>query len=115
MNSKEIFGRNLRNRLILTNKKQVNLAHYLKVTPTTVNRWVKGEAMPRATMVDRICKYLECTTEDLMVDHSKTALLMPQDILAEEIENNPRLMRLMFYYMKLSDDELDKEIERIVK
>lgn len=113
MTSKEIFGRNLRNRLDADRKSQNDLARYLGVTPTAVSRWVNGEALPRARMIDRICAYLVCTVEDLMVDHSKVATLLPQDIIAEEIEKNPRLMRLMFYYMKMSDAELDKEIERL--
>ena len=112
-NSKEIFGRNLRNKLDAKHRNQNDLARYLKVTPTAVSRWVNGEAMPRANMLDRICVYLNCTAEDLMTDHTKVAVMLPQDILAEEIENNPRLMRLMFHFMKLSDAELDKEIERI--
>lgn len=112
-NSKEIFGRNLRNKLDAKHRNQNDLARYLKVTPTAVSRWVNGEAMPRANMLDRICVFLNCTAEDLMTDHTKVAVMLPQDILAEEIENNPRLMRLMFYFMKLSDAELDKEIERI--
>ena len=112
-NSKEIFVRNLRNKLDAKRKNQSDLARYLNVTPTAVSRWVNGEAMPRANMLDRICEFLNCTAEDLMTDHTKVAVMLPQDILAEEIENNPRLMRLMFYFMKLSDEELDKEIERI--
>lgn len=111
--AQEIFSYNLTNMLIAKNKTQSDLARYLKTTPTTVSKWALGKAMPRPNMLDRICVYLNCTAEDLMTDHTKVAVMLPQDILAEEIENNPRLMRLMFYFMKLSDAELDKEIERI--
>lgn len=111
--SQEIFSHNLNNMLIAKKKTQSDLARYLDTTPTTVSKWALGKAMPRPKMLDGICRFLVCTQEDLMTDHSKVAVMLPQDILAEEIENNPRLMRLMFYYMKLSDAELDKEIERI--
>lgn len=111
--SQEIFSQNLNNMLIAKKKTQSDLARYLDTTPTTVSKWALGKAMPRTKMLDGICRFLVCTQEDLMTDHSKVAVMLPQDILAEEIENNPRLMRLMFYYMKLSDAELDKEIERI--
>ena len=111
--SQEIFSQNLNNLLIAKRKTQSDLARFLDTTPTTVSKWANGKAMPRAKMLDGICRFLVCTQEDLMTDHSKVAVMLPQDILAEEIENNPRLMRLMFYFMKLSDEELDKEIERI--
>ena len=113
--SREIFAHNLRMKLEAKNKTQAQLAKALKVSAVSVSRWVNGDAMPRAEMIDGICKFLVCTQEDLLTDHTKPALLLPHDILAEEIENNPRLMRLMFYFMKLSDDELDKEIERITR
>lgn len=111
--SLEIFSHNLRNKLDEKRKTQSDLSRHLKVSAVSVSRWVNGTSMPRAEMLDRICRYLNCTPEDLMTDHTKTVVMLPQDILAEEIENNPRLMRLMFYFMKLSDEELDKEIERI--
>lgn len=114
-NSKEIFGRNLRNKLDAKRKNQNDLARYLNVTPTAVSRWVNGEAMPRANMLDRICFYLNCTAEDLMTDHTKVAVMLPQDIIAEEIENDPRLMRIMFYCMKMTDAEKDKLIERLAE
>ena len=114
-NSKEIFGRNLRNKLDAKRKNQNDLARYLNVTPTAVSRWVNGEAMPRANMLDRICFYLVCTPEDLMTDHSKTVVMLPQDIIAEEIENDPRLMRIMFYCMKMTEAEKDKLIERLAE
>lgn len=111
--TQEIFSNNLVNMLIAKDKTQSDLARFLKTTPNTVSKWALGKSMPRPKMLDGICRFLVCTQEDLMTDHSKVAVMLPQDILAEEIENNPRLMRLMFYYMKLSDAELDKEIERI--
>lgn len=111
--SLEIFAQNLRDTLEAQRKSQSGLARHTGATTVSVSRWVNAQSMPRANMLDKICQYLNCTAEDLLTDHSKVAVMLPQDILAEEIENNPRLMRLMFYFMKLSDAELDKEIERI--
>jgi len=115
MNTTEIFGRNLRNKLDAQRRTQADLARYLKTTRATVSRWVGGECLPRPQTIDKICSYLNCTTEDLMSDHSKPVAMLPQDIIAEEIESNPKLMRLMFYFMKMPDEELDKEIERLSK
>lgn len=113
--SLEIFSHNLRNKLDAQRKTQADLARYLGCTPVSVSRWANGESMPRPNMLDRICVFLGCTAEDLMTDHSVPVVMLPQDIIADEIENNPRLMRLMFHFMKMSDEQLDKEIERITR
>ena len=110
MTTKEIFGRNLRNKLEAKRKTQIDLAKYLGVTATAVSRWVNGEAMPRADMLDKICQYFMCTADELMTDHAKPVAQLPEDVLAEELHNNPRLFRLMFYASKLTDDQLDKII-----
>lgn len=104
--SKEIFGRNLRNRLEAKNRSQNDLARFLNVTPTAVSRWVTGEAQPRANMIDRICVFLGCSVEDLMIDHTKVAVLMPEDVLAEEIHNNPRLFQLFMVAIRATDEDL---------
>lgn len=111
--SREIFATNLRNKLDAKQKKQSDLARFLGVSAVAVSRWVNGDAMPRAEMIDGICRFLVCTPEDLMTDHSKTVVMLPQDIIAEEIENDPRLMRIMFYCMKMTDAEKDTLIERL--
>lgn len=108
--STEIFGENLRNMLIAKNRTQADLKRYLKVTDTSVSRWANGLAMPRPAMVDRICVYLGCSPEDLLTDHTKVIELEPEDVIAEEIRNNSRLFRLMFYASKLTNDQLDKII-----
>lgn len=106
--STEIFAENLRNKLMLRRKSQSDLARFLNVTPTTVSRWTNGEALPRANMIDRICNYLLCSTEDLMTDHSKTVEYAPQDIIADAIVERPLLMQLFIMADKADDDLLLK-------
>lgn len=113
--STEIFAENLRNMLIARNKKQADLARFTGATSATVTYWCNGQAMPRAKMIDKICLFLHCSVEDLTTDHSKPVEYAPEDIIAEQINENPRLMRLMLHAMKLSDAELDKLIEDIKK
>lgn len=113
--SQEIFSLNLNNLLIAKNKTQAQLAKFLGTTPTTVSKWANGKSMPRAKMLDSICRFLVCTQEDLMTDHSKPVTVLPRDIIADEIENDPKLMRIMFYCMKMNEDEKDALIERLAK
>ena len=113
--TQEIFSHNLVNMLVAKDKTQSDLARFLNTTPNTVSKWALGKTMPRTKMLDGICRFLVCTPEDLMTDHSKTVVMLPQDIIAEEIENDPRLMRIMFYCMKMTDAEKDKLIERLAE
>lgn len=113
--SQEIFTHNFNSMLIAKNKTQAQLAKFLHTTPTTVSKWANGKTMPRAKMLDDICRFFMCSQEDLMADHTKTVELLPQDIIADEIENDPKLMRIMFLCMKMSDAEKDALIERLSK
>ena len=107
----ELFGENLRNQLYAKGKTQADISRNLNVTEASVSRWVNGQSVPRANMIDRLCKYLGCSVEDLTTDHNKPVQYAPTDVLAEEIQNNARLMCLMMYALKLSDEKLDKLIK----
>lgn len=109
--SKDIFAHNLKVLLEKKHKNQSDLARFLKVTPTTVSRWTNAEMLPRSTMIDRICTYLVCTTEDLMTDHTRTATLLPEDIIADAIVERPLLMQLFLMADKADDDAIYKCME----
>ena len=104
----EIFAHNLKVLLEKKHKSQSDLARFLKVTPTTVSRWTNADALPRSPMIDRICGFLACTTEDLMVDRTRQANLLPEDVLAEAILERPLLMQLFVMADKADDDAIRK-------
>ena len=109
--STEIFAENLKNRLLVRHKNQSDRARFLNVTPTTGSRWTTAEALPRANMIDRICTYLGCTTEDLMTDHTKAVEYAPQDIIADAVVERPLLMQLFIMADKADDDTIRKCIQ----
>ena len=111
----ELFGENLRNQLYAKGKTQADISRNLNVTEASVSRWVNGQSVPRANMIDRLCKYLGCSVEDLTTDHNKPVEYAPEDIIAEQIKENPRLMKLFIYAIKMNNEELDKLIEDIKK
>ena len=115
MTINEIFSRNLRNMLYAKNRSQVELAKAINVTETSVSFWVNGTVVPRHKTIDAICQYLNCTRDDLLTDHTQVAELAPEDVMAEELRDNPKLFRLMFYASKLSEQELDDLIVRAKK
>ena len=110
----DIFAENLRNQLYLTGKTQADLARALKTSETSVSQWINAKAVPRPTMVDRICSALRCKREDLMIDHSKSVLIAPEDILAEEMHNRPELYTIFNAIMKMPSSDVEL-IEAIVK
>ena len=118
MNDKDIrqtFSRNLRNRLEAKRKTQADLARALDVSQVSVSNWINGETLPRPKMIERICRFVMCSADDLMTDHTKTAELAPEDVIAEELRDRPRLFKLMLYAAKLNDEELDDLIARAKK
>lgn len=108
----DIFATNLRNQLYLKRMTQSELAKKMNVTEASVSKWCVGSAVPRPKKIDEMCRLLNCSIDDLTTDHSKVIELAPEDVIAEEIRNRPRLFRLMMYAAKLSDEELDVLIER---
>ena len=87
----EIFSENLRNMLYMKGRTQAELAKGVKVTETSVSKWMNGLTVPRPNMVDSICLYLHCTREDLMIDHTKTVAIAPVDVLAEAMHERREL------------------------
>ena len=110
---KQVFSTNLRNRLYAKNISQADLSRAVGASQTSVSHWINGEILPRPNMIDKIARFLVCSSDDLLTDHTKVVELSPEDVLAEELRENSRLFRLMFYAAKLSDDELDDLIEQV--
>lgn len=111
----EIFSENLRDMLIAKHKTQAKLAKYLNVTEATVSRWTNGVAMPRSAMIDRICLYLNCATEDLTKDHTQVVVPEPAEVLADEIMARPALFQMFMLALKANDETIMKCIEVLKK
>lgn len=112
---KQVFSRNLRNWLDMKKKTQADLSRAVGVSQTSVSNWVNAEILPRPKMIEKICVFLSCSSDDLMTDHTKEVELAPEDVIAEELRDRPRLFKLMLYAAKLSDAELDELIAGIKK
>lgn len=62
----EKAGKNLRQIMYDKQVTQAQLSHDLKISKGTVNSWVNGKRLPRAESMDKICRYLQCTREDIL-------------------------------------------------
>lgn len=102
----EIFSENLRNALYMKGRTQADLARAVKVSETSVSNWVNGTTVPRPKMVDSICAFLVCKREDLMVDHSKTVLFAPEEVLAEEMRERPELYGVFNMILQMTSSDV---------
>ena len=112
--TQQIFSENLRSLLEQKNKTQRDLAKFIPTTEATVSRWINGTVMPRYKMIDRTCQFLMCSPEDLMLDKDKTAVLLPEDVVADELRERPLLFRLMIVAMR-ADDEAIRDAIMLLK
>ena len=62
------IGRNITNRLIMKEKTQQDMCNDLKYSKATVSAWVNGTRTPKMDRIDEMCRYFDCTREDLMLD-----------------------------------------------
>lgn len=111
----EIFSENLRNQLFLKRWSQADLARKMNTSEASVSKWCLGTSVPRPKKIDQLCQLFGCTVEDLTTDHTKVVVLAPEDVMAEELRNNPRLFTLMYYASRLTDAELDALIAQVRK
>lgn len=102
----EIFSINLRNCLYMAGMTQAELARKMKVTETAVSHWMNGTTVPRLKKIDEICSILRCSKDDLLIDHEKTVMLAPTDILADEMEQRPELYTLFNLILKMSSADV---------
>ena len=103
----EIFSRNLRNLLYLSGKSQVELARGIGTSEVSVSNWINGNAVPRPKMVDKICAYLKCKREDLMIDKSQRVLIAPEDYLASAMTEHPELYDLFNAVLKMNSQDVE--------
>ena len=69
--TKGIIAQNIQKNLDINNMSQTDLAEKIGVSTSTVSLWVLGKNAPRAGMVDKICKALNITREELIQDPNK--------------------------------------------
>lgn len=66
--NKEIFARNLKYYLEITEKTQKEIADFLQVNPSSVNDWVKAKKYPRIDKIELLSIYFGILKSDLIED-----------------------------------------------
>ena len=98
--NKEI-GERISKRLVMAGKTQSDLAAELNVTHSAVSSWVTGAKVPRMDKIDKICKFLNCSRSDILVESTSS-----------ELSSNDRL--LLYYYSLLTPED-KKKIDDLIR
>lgn len=81
--NKEIFARNLKYYLEITEKTQKEIADYLQVNPSSVNDWIKAKKYPRIDKIEMLAIYFGILKSDLIEDKGTNKTLPQVNNLTE--------------------------------
>lgn len=66
MGAREVFKDNLKKKMYEKGVRAVDVCNALKINKTTYSSWVIGRALPSPIMLEQLCKYFECSAEELL-------------------------------------------------
>ena len=105
---KKIFSNNLNKYISLSGKQQKEVAEAVGTNPSTFNMWCKGNSMPGTGKIRALADYFRIGMSDL------TDLKVEKEIDAEYSDvsmkiglTDPRFMKIILEYDKLSPDKKD--------
>ena len=105
---KKIFSNNLNKYISLSGKQQKEIAEAVGTNPSTFNMWCKGNSMPGTGKIRALADYFRIGMSDL------TDLKEEKEIDAEYSDvsmkiglTDPRFMKIILEYDKLSPDKKD--------
>lgn len=81
--NKEVFSKNLRFYLEMTNKTQKDVALAIGVTPASLNEWLKGKKYPRIDKIELLARYFGILKSDLIEEKGMDKTLPQVQTLTE--------------------------------
>ena len=81
--NKEVFSKNLRFYLEMTNKTQKDVALAIGVTPASFNEWLKGKKYPRIDKIEMLASYFGILKSDLIEEKGMNKTLPQVQTLTE--------------------------------
>ena len=108
LEQKRIFSKNLNKLISKSDKKQVDIASDIGVSPQTFNTWVKGIAIPRMNKIQALADYFGVSKSDL-VDNKpdEEYYIDPRTAeIAQEIKDSRELSALFDVQRGMSPEDL---------
>ena len=81
--NKEVFSKNLRFYLEMTDKTQKDVALAIGVTPASLNEWLKGKKYPRIDKIEMLARYFGILKSDLIEEKGMNKTLPQVQTLTE--------------------------------
>lgn len=81
--NKEVFSKNLRFYLEMTDKTQKDVALAIGVTPASLNEWLKGKKYPRIDKIELLARYFGILKSDLIEEKGMNKTLPQVQTLTE--------------------------------
>lgn len=107
LDQKRIFSKNLNRLLDNTDKKQVDIAAAIGVSPQTFNTWVKGVAIPRMGKIQALADYFGVPKSDLVDESHDEYYIDPETAaIAQEIKDSRELSALFDVGRNMSPEDL---------
>lgn len=108
LEQKKIFSRNLNRLIEKSDKKQIDIASDLNVSPQALNTWVKGIAIPRMNRIQALADYFGVSKSDLVDDKPvEEYYIDPQTArIAQEIKDSQELSALFDVGRSMSPEDL---------
>lgn len=108
LEQKKIFSRNLNRLIEKSDKKQIDIASDLNVSPQALNTWVKGIAIPRMNRIQALADYFGVSKSDLVDDKPiEEYYVDPRTAqIAQEIKDSKELSALFDVGRGMSPEDL---------
>lgn len=108
LEQKKIFSRNLNRLIEKSDKKQIDIASDLNVSPQALNTWVKGIAIPRMNRIQALADYFGVSKSDLVDDKPvEEYYIDPQTAqIAQDIKDSKELSALFDVGRSMSPEDL---------
>lgn len=105
---KKIFSNNLNKYISLSGKQQKEVAEAVGTNPSTFNMWCKGNSMPGTGKIRALADYFRIGMSDLMdLEEEKEIDAEYSDVSMKIGLTDPRFMKIILEYDKLSPDKKD--------
>lgn len=105
---KKIFAKNLNKYISLNQKQQKEVADDLRINPTTLNMWCKGNSIPKVSMIQKLADYFRVGKSDLTDEKEDSDTDMKfMDKVMKIALNDKRFAEIVIAYSELSTDKKD--------
>lgn len=112
LGNKEIFARNLKHYMDLSNKDRNAVCEVLDIPYTTLSDWLNAKKYPRIDKIEMLANYFNIEKSDLIERKERTEISDKRTILFNKIKDlPPEKQQIILNVTESVIKEIDKEID----